>query len=37
VAVGGSFMVAPDLLKAGNWAEVTRLSAQAVALAKAGQ
>lgn len=37
VAVGGSFMVAPDLLKAGNWAEVTRLSAQAVALTKAGQ
>ena len=34
VAVGGSFMVAPELLKTGNFAEVTRLSAQAVALAK---
>lgn len=34
VAVGGSFMVAPELLKAGNWDEVTRLSAQAVALVK---
>jgi 2-dehydro-3-deoxyphosphogluconate aldolase/(4S)-4-hydroxy-2-oxoglutarate aldolase len=34
VAVGGSFMVAPELLKARNWAEVTRLSAAAVAAAK---
>lgn len=32
VAVGGSWMVAPDLLKAGNFAEVTRLAAEAVAL-----
>jgi 2-dehydro-3-deoxyphosphogluconate aldolase/(4S)-4-hydroxy-2-oxoglutarate aldolase len=32
IAVGGSFMVAPELLKTGNWNEVTRLSAQAVAL-----
>lgn len=31
LAVGGSFMVAPELLKAGNFAEVTRLSAEAVA------
>ena len=37
VAVGGSYMVAPDLLKTGNWAEVTRLSAQAVALTKPKQ
>jgi 2-keto-3-deoxy-6-phosphogluconate aldolase len=37
VAVGGSFMVAPDLLRAGNWAEVTRLSAEAVALVKAAK
>jgi 2-dehydro-3-deoxyphosphogluconate aldolase / (4S)-4-hydroxy-2-oxoglutarate aldolase len=34
LAVGGSFMVAPELLKAGNWAEVTRLSAAAVAAVK---
>jgi 2-dehydro-3-deoxyphosphogluconate aldolase/(4S)-4-hydroxy-2-oxoglutarate aldolase len=34
VAVGGSFMVAPELLKARNWAEVTRLSAAAVAAVK---
>lgn len=34
VAVGGSFMVAPELLKAGNFAEVTRLSAEAVAKVK---
>ena len=37
VAVGGSFMVAPELLKTGNWDEVTRLSANAVALANAGK
>lgn len=36
IAVGGSFMVAPELLKTGNWDEVTRLSANAVALTKAG-
>jgi 2-dehydro-3-deoxyphosphogluconate aldolase / (4S)-4-hydroxy-2-oxoglutarate aldolase len=35
VAVGGSWMVAAELLKAGNFAEVTRLAAEAVALAKA--
>jgi 2-dehydro-3-deoxyphosphogluconate aldolase/(4S)-4-hydroxy-2-oxoglutarate aldolase len=34
VAVGGSFMVAPELLRTGNWDEVTRLSANAVALAQ---
>ena len=34
VAVGGSFMVAPELLKTGNFAEVTRLSAEAVAKVK---
>lgn len=37
VAVGGSFMVAPELLRAGNWDEVTRLSASAVALARAAR
>ena len=37
VAVGGSFMVAPELLKAGNWAEVTRLSAAAVSMVKGGK
>jgi 2-dehydro-3-deoxyphosphogluconate aldolase / (4S)-4-hydroxy-2-oxoglutarate aldolase len=30
VAVGGSWMVAPDLLAAGDWAEVTRRTAAAV-------
>jgi 2-dehydro-3-deoxyphosphogluconate aldolase / (4S)-4-hydroxy-2-oxoglutarate aldolase len=34
-AVGGSWMVAPDLLAAGDLAEVTRRSAEAVALAGA--
>jgi len=34
VAVGGSWMVAPELLKARNFAEVTRLAAQAVAVAR---
>jgi 2-dehydro-3-deoxyphosphogluconate aldolase / (4S)-4-hydroxy-2-oxoglutarate aldolase len=33
LAVGGSWMVAPELLKARNFAEVTRLAAQAVAMA----
>jgi 2-dehydro-3-deoxyphosphogluconate aldolase/(4S)-4-hydroxy-2-oxoglutarate aldolase len=37
VAVGGSFMVAPELLRTGNWDEVTRLSANAVAVAKDGK
>jgi 2-dehydro-3-deoxyphosphogluconate aldolase/(4S)-4-hydroxy-2-oxoglutarate aldolase len=38
VAVGGSWMVSPELLKARNFAEITRLAAEAVALvqAKAG-
>jgi 2-dehydro-3-deoxyphosphogluconate aldolase / (4S)-4-hydroxy-2-oxoglutarate aldolase len=31
-AVGGTWMVAPDLLAAGKWDEVTRLTAAAVAL-----
>jgi 2-dehydro-3-deoxyphosphogluconate aldolase/(4S)-4-hydroxy-2-oxoglutarate aldolase len=35
LAVGGSWMVAPDLLAAGDWAEVTRLTAAAVAAARA--
>jgi 2-dehydro-3-deoxyphosphogluconate aldolase/(4S)-4-hydroxy-2-oxoglutarate aldolase len=30
-AVGGTWMVAADLLAAGNWAEVTRRTAAAVA------
>ena len=32
VAVGGSWMVAPPLLAAGNWNEVERLTAEALAL-----
>jgi len=35
LAVGGTWMVAPDLLAAGRWAEVTRLTAAAVAAARA--
>ncbi|MEA2697345.1 MAG: 2-dehydro-3-deoxyphosphogluconate aldolase / (4S)-4-hydroxy-2-oxoglutarate aldolase, partial [Myxococcales bacterium] len=35
VAVGGSWMVSPELLKARNFAEITRLAAEAVALVKA--
>lgn len=35
LAVGGSWMVAPDLLAGGRWADVGRLAAQAVALAGA--
>lgn len=34
LACGGSWMVAKELLSAGNWAEVTKLTAQAVAIAK---
>ena len=34
-AVGGSWMVAEKLIKDRNWAEITRLSREAVALAKA--
>nr|MDT0662236.1 bifunctional 4-hydroxy-2-oxoglutarate aldolase/2-dehydro-3-deoxy-phosphogluconate aldolase [Micromonospora sp. DSM 115978] len=33
LAVGGTWMVAPALLAAGDWAEVTRLTAAAVAAA----
>jgi 2-dehydro-3-deoxyphosphogluconate aldolase/(4S)-4-hydroxy-2-oxoglutarate aldolase len=35
LAVGGTWMVAPDLLAAGDWAEVTRRAAAAVAAAGA--
>jgi 2-dehydro-3-deoxyphosphogluconate aldolase / (4S)-4-hydroxy-2-oxoglutarate aldolase len=35
LAVGGTWMVAPDLLAAGDWAEVTRRAAAAVETAKA--
>jgi 2-dehydro-3-deoxyphosphogluconate aldolase/(4S)-4-hydroxy-2-oxoglutarate aldolase len=35
LAVGGTWMVAPDLLAAGRWDEVTRLTAAAVAAAHA--
>jgi len=35
LAVGGSWMVAPELLAAGDWAAVTRLTAAAVAAARA--
>jgi 2-dehydro-3-deoxyphosphogluconate aldolase/(4S)-4-hydroxy-2-oxoglutarate aldolase len=34
-AVGGSWMVSPSLLEAGDFAEVTRLTAEAVSLAEA--
>ncbi|CAN5440152.1 bifunctional 4-hydroxy-2-oxoglutarate aldolase/2-dehydro-3-deoxy-phosphogluconate aldolase [soil metagenome] len=34
IACGGSWMVTKELLAAGNFAEITRLSAEAVALAK---
>ena len=33
-ACGGSWMVKKDLVKAGAWEEITRLSAEAVAIAK---
>lgn len=32
LAAGGSWMVKPELIAAGNWAEITRLSAQAMAV-----
>lgn len=34
IAIGGTWMVAPKLIQAGNWAEITRLTAEAVAVAK---
>ena len=34
-AVGGSWMAAPDLLKAGKLAEATRLASEAVAVVNA--
>ncbi|MBM7785169.1 bifunctional 4-hydroxy-2-oxoglutarate aldolase/2-dehydro-3-deoxy-phosphogluconate aldolase [Tenggerimyces flavus] len=37
LAVGGTWMVAPDLLEAGDWAEVTKRTAAAVAAAKGEQ
>jgi 2-dehydro-3-deoxyphosphogluconate aldolase/(4S)-4-hydroxy-2-oxoglutarate aldolase len=33
LAVGGMWMVAPKLVAAGAWDEITRLTAEAVALA----
>jgi 2-dehydro-3-deoxyphosphogluconate aldolase/(4S)-4-hydroxy-2-oxoglutarate aldolase len=33
LAVGGSWMVAPGLIAAGAWDEITRLTAEAVELA----
>lgn len=36
-AVGGSWMVAADLLRTGDFGEITRRTAEAVALAAAGQ
>jgi 2-dehydro-3-deoxyphosphogluconate aldolase/(4S)-4-hydroxy-2-oxoglutarate aldolase len=36
LAVGGSWMVAPKLLAARDWAQVTRLTAEAVAIAAGG-
>ena len=35
VAIGGSWIVASALVKAGNWTEITRLTAEAVAAASA--
>ncbi|HEY6787980.1 MAG TPA: bifunctional 4-hydroxy-2-oxoglutarate aldolase/2-dehydro-3-deoxy-phosphogluconate aldolase [Trebonia sp.] len=35
LAVGGSWMVAPSLINAGNFDEITRLTAEAVAIADA--
>jgi 2-dehydro-3-deoxyphosphogluconate aldolase/(4S)-4-hydroxy-2-oxoglutarate aldolase len=35
LAVGGTWMVAPGLLAAGDWRSVTRLTAEAVAAASA--
>lgn len=35
LAVGGTWMVAPDLLAAGDWAEVTRRTREAVTAAEA--
>jgi len=34
VAIGGTWMVAPKLIAAGDWPEITRLAAEAVAMAK---
>ena len=34
IAIGGTWMVAPKLIQAGNWAEITKLTAAAVAIAK---
>jgi 2-dehydro-3-deoxyphosphogluconate aldolase/(4S)-4-hydroxy-2-oxoglutarate aldolase len=36
LAVGGSWMVAPKLVAAGAWDEITRLTAEAVELARRG-
>ncbi|MEV0425764.1 bifunctional 4-hydroxy-2-oxoglutarate aldolase/2-dehydro-3-deoxy-phosphogluconate aldolase [Micromonospora sp. NPDC050495] len=36
LAVGGTWMVAPDLIAAGRWDEVTRRTAAAVAVARPG-
>jgi 2-dehydro-3-deoxyphosphogluconate aldolase/(4S)-4-hydroxy-2-oxoglutarate aldolase len=35
-AIGGSWMVAPELIRAGDFAAVTRLTAEAVAIGAAG-
>ena len=35
LAIGGSWIVSSALIKAGNWAEITRLTAEAVAAAAA--
>ena len=37
IACGGSWMVAKELLSAGNWAEVTRLTKDAVSAAKSAK
>jgi 2-dehydro-3-deoxyphosphogluconate aldolase/(4S)-4-hydroxy-2-oxoglutarate aldolase len=37
LAVGGSWMVTPKLIAAGDWAEITRLTSEAVAAATNGE
>jgi 2-dehydro-3-deoxyphosphogluconate aldolase/(4S)-4-hydroxy-2-oxoglutarate aldolase len=35
IAIGGTWMVAPKLIAAGNWGEISRLTAEALAIARA--
>ena len=34
IAIGGTWMVAPKLIQAGNWSAIARLTSEAVAIAK---